>query len=188
MRHPINKPHTHVRRDGNSQENFSTKIRNDVWSANMTGLVGWWRRIEMEQSKQEALGRKQEGRKRKEVEERRKKEDEKLNFVRKYFPGCSQTPGGSSKLRDETTLGLNMRQPGIGMEGGTSGTELNFSPNTKRKAGVGDIFGNYFSPSKKLKFQKIKEFWKSSESGNVEEPNAGLMLTLKNTTELAEID
>ena len=100
----------------------------------------------MEQSKQEALGRKQEGRKRKEVEERRKKEDEKLNFVRKYFPGCSQTPGGSSKLRDETTLGLNMRQPGIGMEGGTSGTELNFSPNTKRKAGVGDIFGNYFSP------------------------------------------
>jgi hypothetical protein len=112
------------------------------------------------------------------VEERRTKKLEKLTFVRKHFPGCAQTPGGSVKLRDETTdnrlhttLGLDLRQPGTETTWYldnlvVSGTVLNFSPNAKRKLG-GDIFENYFSPSKKLKFRKVREFWKSSESSNL---------------------
>ena len=54
----------------------------------MVGLVGWWRRVELEIEKLDNKRRKLE-------ENRRRKEENKLEFLRKFYPNISTTPGGS---------------------------------------------------------------------------------------------
>ena len=56
------------------------------------GLVGWWRRLELENEKQESKKRKLE-------EDRRRKEENNLKFLRKFYTNISTTPGGSERLR-----------------------------------------------------------------------------------------
>jgi hypothetical protein len=56
------------------------------------GLVGWWRRVELENDKLDNKKRKLE-------ENNRKKEENKLEFLRKFYPNISTTPRGSEKLR-----------------------------------------------------------------------------------------
>ena len=58
----------------------------------MAGLVGWWRRVELESMKLEIKRRKLE-------DDRRKKEENKLEFLRKFYPNISTTPGGSKNFK-----------------------------------------------------------------------------------------
>ena len=61
----------------------------------MTGLVGWWRRVEWAGSKEGV----EIERKARLLEERESRQDCNLSCIRKFFPKTNQTPGGTCKLR-----------------------------------------------------------------------------------------
>ena len=85
---------------GSSQdeyENYSQqKSENQTGQPyNLVGLVGWWRRQELEgerdrkaREKEDLAARAADGRKKKEKEER-------ISFVRKFFPTTTASPGGT---------------------------------------------------------------------------------------------
>jgi hypothetical protein len=180
-RHPTDNPP--VGRDSNRKIRTSEKTGTD-WSMNMLGLVGWWRRLEQEQSRQENLQRKEENKKIKEITGRNKQEEEKLSFIRKFFPNCTQTPGGTVKLNKELhkKRDSNLGHPSSGNVKTDIRTEHSLTPISKRKAGEGGNFGHYFSPQKRLRFRDND----SSESGNLTDPPGGLALTSEGTMKLAE--
>ena len=119
------------------------------------GSGGWWRRLELENEKEESKRRKLE-------EDRRRKEANKLEFLRKFYPNISTTPGGSERLRSGKSK-LNIL--GHPTEWNKS-EELSLSPPTKRKMGGGELIGNIYSPAKKLTL-KFTEELSSEESGSI---------------------
>ena len=58
--------------------------------------MGWWRRVELELSREEKNTRIVETREVNTLKDRKLKEESKLNFVRKFYPDCSTSPGGKS--------------------------------------------------------------------------------------------
>ena len=83
----------------------------------MVGLVGWWRRVELEALKEDKITRRLE-----------QKNESKLNFLKKYYPNCTTSPGGRMKLLNKNSEllehpsdnGKNIRT-----------AELSFSPQPK---------------------------------------------------------
>ena len=68
----------------------------------LTSLNAWWKRVEKEERKfyrevlKETSKREEENEKKsKKIEDVRKKKE---NFVRKFFPNCKNSPGGTQKL------------------------------------------------------------------------------------------
>ena len=114
--------------------------------------MGWWRRLELENEKVESKRRKLE-------EDRRRKEANKLEFLRKFYPNISTTPGGSERLRSGKS---NLNILGHPTDCNKF-AELSLSPHTKRNVGGGELIGNIYSPAKKLKFT---EDLSSEESGS----------------------
>ena len=114
---------------------------NDDWYNNLVELVGCWRRIELQKARQKGTDRKKEDKRRREEEERKRRESEKTTFVRKYFPDCSHTAGGTTKLVKDIT-GENMKidtrtssnilgHPSTDRSGMNGRTELISSPHFK---------------------------------------------------------
>ena len=58
----------------------------------MVGLVGWWRRVELEASKEDKITRRLE-----------QKKESKHNFLKKYYPNCTTSPGGRMKLLNKNS-------------------------------------------------------------------------------------
>ena len=149
-----------------------------TWWESLVGLVGWWRRVELESTKLETKIRKLE-------EDRRKKEENKLEFLRKFYPNISTTPGGSEKLKSgKKTLNF-LTHPSERYRQ----DEFSFSPHAKRKTGGGGHIGAHTlaSPSKKLKFTKQLSFWREKSGiGYLVGPDSQVADNLGRTTDLAE--
>ena len=56
----------------------------------MIGLIGWWRRVENEKSKETKKTGTPDGWK--------LETDARINFVKQFFPDLSESPGGTTKL------------------------------------------------------------------------------------------
>ena len=126
--------------------------------------------MEQEQSRQENLQRKEENKEMKDMTGRNKQEEEKLSFIRKVFPNCTHTPGGTVKLNKELPMkrDLNLGHPSRGKVNTDVRTEHILTTISKRKAGEGGNFGYYFSPQKRLRLSDNSN--DSSESGDLKEP------------------
>ena len=146
--------------------------------------MGWWRRVELEQFKLESRTRKLERKVKKTEEERKRNKDNKITFLRKFYPNISKTPGGSERLRPGENSSSILKHPRNNTH---RNRELSFSPFTKRKAEGGGHFGRFSSPTKKLKCSEKVRFWKEqSGSSDLEEPYGGLADYLGGTKNLAE--
>ena len=55
-------------------------------------MVGWWRRVELESSREEKNFRRVESKTVNTARDRRQREVSKLNFLRKFYPECSKSP------------------------------------------------------------------------------------------------
>ena len=66
----------------------STCTHKGYW--NMIGLIGWWRRVENEKSKETKKTGTPDGWK--------LETDARINFVKQFFPDLSESPGGTTKL------------------------------------------------------------------------------------------
>jgi hypothetical protein len=88
-----------------------------------------------------------------------RKEANKLEFLRKFYPNFSTTPGGSERLRFGKS-NLNILEHPTECN---KFVELSLSPHTEQKVGGGGLIGNIYSPAKKLKFT---EDLSSEESGS----------------------
>jgi hypothetical protein len=140
--------------------------------------------VELEQSKLESRTRKLEGKVKKTEEERKRNKENKITFLRKFYPIISKTPGGSERLR----AGKNSSS--ILKTLVTTHTETEnypFHPSLNEKLRGGEHFGIFSSPTKKLKFSEKVRFWKEqSGSSDLEEPYGGLADYLGGTKNLAE--
>ena len=145
----------------------------------MVGLVGWWRRVELEKSREEKNTRRVESKKVIAQEQRKLGHKAKLTFLRKFYPDCSTSPGGktlnlihahkkSELLTHPSDIVKNIR-----------GRELSFSPQAKLKAGGGGFLAEIFSPSKKSKIRDKINFFENGRLGD-EEP----VLRLPDCTEM----
>ena len=123
------------------------------WWESLVGLVGWWRRVELEQSKLESRTRKLEGKVKKTEEERKRSKENKITFLRKFYPNISKTPGGSERLRPGENSSSILKHPNNNTHGNR---ELSFSPLTKRKAEGGGTFRQIF-----FTYKEIEIFGKS---------------------------
>jgi hypothetical protein len=191
-RHPITTPNTRV-----TDQPSLIKGRK-LWSDHLTGLVGWWRRVELEGRKEEIIWMKEA----KTVVERKKGLESKLSFVRKFFPETNMTPGGTCKLRrreDYTTI-----QPHLQTTQADANCDLDTRvqpPDTensaeqishttpKRKLNFSDedfsssvLFSSTLSPYKRAKFSTNLNFWRQNEqpgSGDMAGPSFRLMKGLE---------
>ena len=120
------------------------------WCETMVGLVGWWRRVELEASKEDNITRRLEKKATNTTIERKQKKESKLNFLKKYYPNCTTSPGGRMKLSNKNSELLG-HPSDIGKHIRTA--ELSFSPQSKRKAGGGGHLEEFNSPSKRLRFK-----------------------------------
>ena len=85
------------------------------WSVHMTGLIGWWRRVENIQNKQDEKQRRI-------LEKQQKMSVAKLNFVRRYFPMMTTPKQGTASPN-----------PAIGTSARNLKNSVMLSPATKRK-------------------------------------------------------
>jgi hypothetical protein len=161
-RHPINKPNTTPRRkkvspDVSSQgQAIHTLTRNQVqvkeeksdWYLHLTGLIGWWRRVEAEQTKFEEKQRKIR-------KERKHSSVAKLSFVINFL---------IRQNRHEKSKQTLHRQPSIDRKKCKNYiVKVVLSPSTKRKGGeeVGVLaISEFSSPEKRQRnFQYTLSFW-----------------------------
>ena len=112
------------------------------WSVHLTGLVGWWRRVESTQTKEDEKIRKFR-------EKQQKLSVAKLSFVGKYFktqtnPRTETTPNPVNKL---TNARLD---------------SAILSPAAKRKGGGVEYMAEFSSPNKRMRNFKSKlEYWET---------------------------
>ena len=58
----------------------------------------WWRRMELDQTREETKTRRLETKVKKTEEEMLKRKNININFLKKYYPNLSTKPGGSIRL------------------------------------------------------------------------------------------
>ena len=133
-RHPINKPNTtpwlrNVSQEVSSQTiqgihtstrmKFQAKGERSDWFSHLTGLIGWWRRVESEQEKMEEKTRKM-------TEVRKNSSVAKLSFVSNLW---------AQKNRHEKSKLATPRKLSIDRKKSEKIEKIVLSPSTKRKAG-----------------------------------------------------
>ena len=129
------------------------------WWESMVGLVGWWRRVELELSREEKNTRREETREVNTTNDRKLKEQSKLNFLRKFYPDCSTSPGGKTLKLIHTNNKSELLEHPSDIVRKNILEELSFSPQAKRKAREGGILAELYSPSKRTKIlNKINYF------------------------------
>ena len=64
----------------------------------LTSYAAWWHRMETETSNFFKDVRKEEKKRKLKQQERERKKREKEEFVRKFFPSCENSPGGTTRL------------------------------------------------------------------------------------------
>jgi hypothetical protein len=144
----------------------SNQSKTKPWHEHLTGLIGWWRRVEQEQERIESVRKKEELLSKKEEEGRKTRSDAKVSFLQKYYPDANSTPGGTCKLRrrssthDETnTLVLSKPCSDFGI--GRNYSENGFPRTSARETNI--ILS---SPIKKQRtgFRTKLLFWKQKDN------------------------
>ena len=100
-RHPNITPNTRSGLEGvdGNRVKLATRRTKPTPEYKLTSYAAWWRRIEHLEAPFYKEVRKEEDRRKKTKEEHVKKRKEKEDFVRKFFPSCSNSPGGTLHLR-----------------------------------------------------------------------------------------
>ena len=116
---------------------------------------------------------------------RRRKEENKLEFLRKFYPNISTTPGGSERLRSGNKNLTDLEHP----TESNKIAEFSFSPHSKRKVGGGEHIDTHrlYSPAKRLKLIKQLSFWESG-SGYLEGPDSKMADYLDGNNSLGRND
>ena len=100
-RHPGNKPNTRSCLVGFDMKGKSVATRRAVPNCAdyvLTSYAAWWHRMETETSNFFKDVRKEEKKRKLKQQEREKKKREKEEFVKKFFPSCEDSPGGTTRL------------------------------------------------------------------------------------------
>ena len=171
-RHPINTPNSTPQQQGGRHQHAGGQDGRKVqhqhagkqntsgggpsdWSVHMTGLIGWWRRVEHTQNKQEEKQRKL-------IENQKKMSVAKLSFVSRYFPTMTTRKQEMTSPNPAICMKTRIKKSVI------------LSPATKRKGWGVEHSAEFYSPSKKIKTFKSKlEYWENmtkTESGYLAEP------------------
>ena len=104
------------------------------------GLVGWWRRVELEASEEDKITRRLKKETINTAIEKKQKKESKLNFLKKYYPNFTTSPGGRMKLSNKNSELLE-HPSDIGKHIRTA--EISFLPQAKQKAGRGGTFSGF---------------------------------------------
>ena len=103
--YPITTPHTRAPLVGRGEMINKRTVKTTLagktakpWWESVVGLVGLWRRVELELTREEKNTRRVEKREVKTSNHRKLKEQSKLNFLRKFYPECSTSGGKTLKL------------------------------------------------------------------------------------------
>ena len=88
-RHPDITPNTRSGQEGVSDGSYISKL---------TSYTAWWRRMEYAGSKFYSEVRKKEKERLLRKKEMESKKKEKEQFIKKFFPSCSNSPGGTEYL------------------------------------------------------------------------------------------
>ena len=159
-RHPIKKPNTTppqrnvfqamVNQDNHKSPSEKVRVKGEKndWYSHLTGLIGWWRRVEIEHTKLEEKYRKIR-------EERKNSSVAKLSFVNNIL---------IRQNRHEKSKHTPTRQPSIDRKKFENEmVKIVLSPSTKRKAGgEGGVsaISEFCSPGKRQrKFNCMLKFW-----------------------------
>jgi hypothetical protein len=168
----------------------SNQSKTKPWHEHLTGLIGWWRRVEQEQEIIESVRKKEELLRRKEGEGRKTRSDAKVSFLQKYYPDANSTPGGTCKLRrrssahDEiNTLVLAKPCSGLGIGG-------NYSENGFPRTSSQETNIQLSSPIKKQRtgFRTKLLFWKQKDNPGgsyLAGQSGGSMCTMEETMDMA---
>ena len=109
----------------------------------MVGLVGWWRRVELELSREEKNTRREETREVNTTNDRKLKEQSKLNFLRKFYPDCSTSPGGKTLKLIHTNNKSELLEHPSDIVRKNILEELSFSLRLNGKLGRGAFWQSY---------------------------------------------
>ena len=98
------------------------------------------------------------------------KEQSKLNFLRKFYPDCSTSPGGKTLKLTHTNNKSELLEHPSDIVRENRLEELSFSPHAKRKAREGGILAELYSPSKRTKIRNAINFFENSGLSDLVEP------------------
>ena len=98
----------------------------------------------------------------------------KLDFVRKFYPDCSTSPGGKSlKLIHSNKKSELLKHPSDIVRNSRL-RELSFSPQANRKAGGGGMLAELYSPSKRSEISNKINYFENGGLGDLAKPVWGL--------------
>ena len=140
------------------------------WYESMVGLVGWWRRVELESSRVEKNSRRVESKTVNTERDRKQREESKLNFLRRFYPECSKSPGGKTLKLIHTHKKSEFSDHPSDSVRASRLEELSFSPQAKRKAGGGQVLAELYSPSKRTKVINAINFFENGGLSDLVEP------------------
>ena len=184
--YPITTPHTRdpVSCKRKVQTILAGKSAKPWWES-MVGLVGWWRRVEQELSREENNTRRVETKALNTARERKLKAESKLKFLRKFYPECTTSPGGKTLKLTHTHKNSELLDHPSDIVRKSRLEELSFSPQAKRKAGEGGTLTGVYSPSKRVKFINNFNFFENDGRNDLAKPSSRLSeSTDMETTEL----
>jgi hypothetical protein len=137
--------------------------KNNVPIYKLVGLTGWWRRQEKEGLKEEKLRKKDEDALKVTNDRKEKEKEGRKDFIRKFFPTFSESPGGTQRLS-----GTKPRTPVRFDRKNCEGTfmeNLPLSGGKRKQQERGHLFDTC---SKKMKhagtFKQKLNFWGESDS------------------------
>ena len=100
-RQPRNKPNTRSGLEGSVVMDKRVARKRAVPNHaeyKLTSYAAWWHRVEKLGTQFYKEVRRDEEKRRKMIEEKEKKRKDKESFVRKFFPSCENSPGGTLRL------------------------------------------------------------------------------------------
>ena len=100
-RHPINKPITRSCLNRRALTKPEKKPQPARYCADyaLTSYAAWFKRIDKSDNQFWKEVEKEESFRRQKKEKLKKKQEQKETFIKKFFPGCNNSPGGTFRLR-----------------------------------------------------------------------------------------
>ena len=126
--------------------------------------------MELEAYREEKSSRRVERKTVNTTSKREQKQESKINFLRKFYPEVSKSPGGKTLRLIHTHSKSELSVHPSDIVQGNRLEELPFSPQAKRKAGGGEHLSELYSPSKRTKFRSNLKFFENGGLSEVAKP------------------
>ena len=94
-RHPSNKPNTRGTLEKDGKKRIGVATGRATPNFVLTSYAAWWHRMEKEASQFYKDVRDEEEKRKRKMEEKKKKQKQKEEFIKKFFPSCGNSPGGT---------------------------------------------------------------------------------------------